>query len=38
MIRYKLWAFLLAAPLAAADGPYLFQKPALSKLHSATEK
>ena len=31
MIRHKLWAFLLTAPLAAADGPYLFQKPALSK-------
>ncbi len=31
MMRYKLWAFLLAMPLAAAEGPYLFQKPALSK-------
>jgi tricorn protease len=31
MIQHKLWALLLALPLAATDAPYLFQKPALSK-------
>jgi tricorn protease len=31
MTRCKFWIFLLAVPLAAADGPYLFQKPALSR-------
>src|SRR5215471_15137371 len=31
MTRPKLWPLLVAAPLLAADGPYLFQKPALSK-------
>jgi tricorn protease len=31
MTRHNFWVLLLVAPLVAADGPYLFQKPALSR-------